>query len=210
MSHPVCTVISLSLRLFKRESFLTWAGFERVEMHMGIQMSLWDSGWSSFGSHGHSSLLCLLIFVCGSLHCFPQPLLHFISPHYLSVFCACISLLFSDIGNILSGCSYALVEEILSSSIIFNCVLCFPWWSLGDPYTCWKWISCLNAQGLMMLAKGKDRTRLPKDRLLNWQCREDWKDTWKKIKKVDAHHVQKQTQVGWNLTATNKQTKMEA
>ena len=82
-------------------------------MHMGIEMSLWDSGWSSFGSHGHSSLLCLLIFVCGSLHRFPQPLLHFISPHYLSVFCACISLLFSDIGNIPVGHSYTLVEGCL-------------------------------------------------------------------------------------------------
>ena len=33
--------------------------------------------------------------------------------------------------------------------------------------------------------------QITKDRLLNWQCREDCTASWKKIKKVDAHHVQK-------------------
>ena len=131
-------------------------------MHMGIQMSLWDSGWSSFGSHGHSSLLCLLIFVCGSLHCFPQPLLHFISPHYLSVFCACISLLFSDIGNILSGCSYALVEEILSSSIYFQLRSLFSLVIFRRPLHMLEMNQLPEPTGLMMLVKCKERTRLPK------------------------------------------------
>jgi len=205
MSHHVCTVLSLSLHLFKRESFLTWAGVRGLKYTrefrclcgtlVGVPLDLMDI---------LACFACLFLFVdlCTVFHSHCSILYsHIFSVYSVPAFPCCLVTL----AIFRLAVHMPLWRSSCHIPFIFNCVLCFPWWSLGDPYTCWKWISCLNAQGLMMLAKGKDKTRLPKDRLLNWQCREDWKDTWKKIKKVDAHHVQKQTQVGWNLTATNKQ-----
>lgn len=65
-------------------------------MHMGIQMSLWDSGWSSFGSHGHSSLICFLIFVdiCTVFHSYCSTLYpHIFSVYSMPAFPCCLVIL---------------------------------------------------------------------------------------------------------------------
>ena len=59
--------------------------------------------------------VCLFLFVdlCTVFHSHCSILY----PHIFSVFCACISLLFSDIGNIPVGHSCAPVEDVLSRSV---------------------------------------------------------------------------------------------
>ena len=65
--------------------------------------------------------VCLFLFVdlCTVFHSHCSILY----PHIFSVFCACISLLFSDIGNIPVGHSYTLVEGCLDEFHLFSIAL---------------------------------------------------------------------------------------
>jgi hypothetical protein len=76
-------------------------------------------------------------------------------------------------------------RSVLSCSIYYQLCSLYSLLIFRRPLHMFKTNQLPEPTGLMMLAKGKDRTRLSKDRLLNWQCREDWTATWKKIKKVE-------------------------
>lgn len=75
------------------------------------------------------------LFACfGPPYCFQQPLYHFTSPLFLCVFCpCCLMILVNPSWPLVRPCG----EISCQVPFIFNYVICFLYWSLGDPYTFW-------------------------------------------------------------------------
>ena len=130
-------------------------------MHMGIQMSLWDSGWSSFGSHGHSSLLCLLIFVdiCTIFHSYCSTLYpHIFSVYSVPAFPCCLVILAISLLAIHTPLS----RSVLSCSIYYQLCSLYSLLIFRRPLHMLEMNQLPEPTGLMMLVKCKERTRLPK------------------------------------------------